>query len=117
MKRIPIKVARELAQKYGQAIVCVVTWQPDGRQHVVTYGETREQCAWAADLGNQIKRKILGWPEEMCHAVPDRRMVSQKLDQEVPYPCSGLGCRELILSGVFCPSCQEDEREDPGCHK
>lgn len=69
-KRIPIKAAKDVADKYNlkQVILCV--W--DGElTHVVTYGKTLEDCSQAACGGNNIKR-ALGWPEELCQAEPSR---------------------------------------------
>ncbi len=78
MKRIPIRVAKRLAEELGQSTVVIVAWEgessptPTGRSHVVTYGRTVQDCEWAANLGNQIKRKILGLPEEQCQVSPVR---------------------------------------------
>lgn len=69
-KRIPIAVARRIADAQRQRQVIVVTW--DGETtHVVTYGKTLEDCRQAAEGGNRIKR-ALGWPESLCAAVPAR---------------------------------------------
>ena len=73
-KRIPIKVAKDLAKSLDVNIICLVTWDRTGRQHVVTYGSSKKECGYAAELGNKIKRSILGWPEEDCHAIPARAL-------------------------------------------
>lgn len=79
MKRIPIAVAKKLAEELGQSTVVIVAWEgessptPTGTTHVVTYGRTVEDCVWAAKLGNRIKREVLNWPEEMCNAKPRRK--------------------------------------------
>ncbi len=72
-KRIPIAEAKRIAKAHKQSIVCLVTWEREtGVQHVVTYGETKQECQWAADLGNQIKEKVLKWPKDQCDAQPAR---------------------------------------------
>jgi hypothetical protein len=74
--RLPIKAAREVAHKYGLSQVIITAW--DGqRTHVVTYGTTVEQCEQAAVGGNKIKR-WLGFPEQMCNAVPRRARTRKK---------------------------------------
>lgn len=71
-KRIPIRVAKTIADEFGQDQVIVVTWDKStGHTHVVTYGKTVEECEQAAEGGNRVKR-ALGWPEELCNAKPRR---------------------------------------------
>jgi len=69
-KRIPIKAAKEVAEKLGLRQVILVAWDGEAT-HVITYGETEEDCAQAAIGGNKIKRAI-GFPEEMTHEKPAR---------------------------------------------
>ena len=72
MKKIPIQVCKDIAKTYEQDQVILVTWdKAKNRTHVVTYGKTVKDCKEAAIGGNKVK-KTLGWPDEMCHAVPDR---------------------------------------------
>lgn len=69
-KRIPIAATKNIAKKYGQRQVILVTW--DGKTtHVVTYGTSLTDCDQAATGGNTVK-KWLGWPESLQHAVPSR---------------------------------------------
>jgi len=78
IKRIPIKVCKEISQKYKQAQVILVTWDAiEGRTHVVTYGQSLKDCEQAAIGGNKVK-KALGWPDEMCDAVPARISKTRK---------------------------------------
>lgn len=73
-KRIPIKAAVDIAKKYDQSQVIIVTFEKDtGKCHVVTYGRSLEDCKQAAKGGNFVKR-ALGWPEEMCNAKPARQI-------------------------------------------
>jgi hypothetical protein len=74
MKKIPIKAAKDIAEKYDTSIVCVIAWDAkDGSQHVTTYGKNKQECEWAAQLGNRIKREVLKWPEDQCNAKPNRK--------------------------------------------
>lgn len=66
---IPIRVASDIAKEFGLSQVVIWCVEPDGRQHVVTYGDTLENKARAADAGNRVKHAA-GWPEELQHAVP-----------------------------------------------
>lgn len=72
MKRLPIKVAKDVSRLFGLDQVCVIAW--DGtRSHVVTYGKNGEQCRQAALLGDKIKT-MLGWPDVEKHPTinPDK---------------------------------------------
>ena len=46
-KRIPIKAAREVAEKHGLRQALIIGFDGE-RVHVVTYGRTKEECALAA---------------------------------------------------------------------
>lgn len=60
-KRIPVSAAKKLAQEQRCRQVIVLAW--DGAlTHVVTYGETSEDCDQAAQGGDLIKQ-AMGWPE------------------------------------------------------
>jgi len=123
MKRIPIKMAKEAAIRYGATIVCVVAWDAEtGMQHVTTYGKSNQECEWAALLGNRIKHEILKWPEEECNASPVRLRASPQRVRRLttkPYRCSGTypDCKTMITKGVFCKACEADYDEDPDAFK
>ncbi len=69
---IPIEAAKRIADEYDQNQVIIVTFDKQtGETHVVTYGRTIEECKQAAQGGNFVK-KALGWPDSICHAVPER---------------------------------------------
>lgn len=68
-RRIPIRVLRELARAQGLSQVILLAW--DGkRSHVVTFGETVEDCDQAAQGGDRMKA-AMGWPESL-NALPSR---------------------------------------------
>ena len=70
VKRISITAAKEIADKYSQNQVVIVTFdKSENRTHVVTYGQTLEDCAQAAQGGNFVK-KALGWPDSKCQDKP-----------------------------------------------
>jgi hypothetical protein len=69
--RIPIKSVRELAVKCGLDQCIVFGWESRGKkQQVATWGRTLEDCASAAEGGNQIKT-FCGWPNSL-HTEPSR---------------------------------------------
>lgn len=73
MTRIPIKAAKDISAKYKMDQVIMITWcKKTGKTHVVTYGKTKADCVQAANGGNLIKRKILGWSDDQCLATPSR---------------------------------------------
>lgn len=69
MKRLPIRIAREVARENGLRQVILCAWDGE-RTHVVTYGVSTEDCAQAALGGNKIK-DALGWPTDL-RAEPSR---------------------------------------------
>jgi len=68
--RVPISAAREVAKQFGLRQVILVAW--DGsKSHVVTFGQTVEECDQAAQGGNIVK-KALGFPDIMCNVDTSR---------------------------------------------
>lgn len=69
MKRIPISAAKVIADRYGYDQVIVIARrvgeQPDPcDEHVTTYGRTKAHCTVAAQVGNFLKFKVMGWKQE-----------------------------------------------------
>lgn len=71
-KKIPITTAKDIANNlhYDEVIIVGCHYET-GIQHVTTYGKSVASCENAAKGGNAIK-KLLGWPEDKCNAVPKR---------------------------------------------
>lgn len=77
---IPIKVLKEISQKYGyDHIICFATKKKI--QYIATYGNTLQSCDEAAQFGDKLKDK-LGWPESL-HAIPSRVKTIQKRIKEL----------------------------------
>lgn len=71
-KRIPISTAKRICEEYGYSQVIIHAFDIEtGIQHVTTFGKSIEDCDNAAKGGNAIK-KMLGWPDELCHDKPAR---------------------------------------------
>ena len=71
-KRIPIEVAKQIANELGYTQVIIHAFDgATGIQSVCTFGKSLSDCDNAAKGGNAIK-KLLGWDEELCNAVPAR---------------------------------------------
>lgn len=64
-KHIPIAAAQRIAEQYGydQVVIIARKIDPGGNEHVTTYGIDKANCDVAAQIGNFIKHKIMGWPE------------------------------------------------------
>ena len=72
MKRLPIQAAKDIATKYDQSQVILVTWdENDEMVHAVSYGQTLTECSRAAMGANMVKR-ALGFPESKCNDKPAR---------------------------------------------
>lgn len=63
---IPVSEGERIAKKYGydQIIVIGRKVDPDGGEHVTTYGIDKENCSAAALIGDYLKYKVMGWPRE-----------------------------------------------------
>lgn len=74
MKKLPIRVARDVAKEYGQTQVIVVCWDKEAHlTHTVSYGVTVDDCRQAAQGANLV-RQALGFPDKYCHAKPIRQI-------------------------------------------
>jgi len=67
MKRIPIKAAKEVAEKYGYDQVIIIARKVGEAheahgEHCTTYGIDRKHCDAAARIGDFLKHKVMGWP-------------------------------------------------------
>jgi len=70
---IPINVAKEIAEKYDRDMIIILTVDEDSSQNIVTYGKSNSDSIKAALFGNNLKR-LLGWSEEFCNAIPSRKL-------------------------------------------
>jgi hypothetical protein len=69
--RISIKSVKDFAVKFGLDQCIVFGWEKhEKKQQVATWGRTLEDCASAAEGGNQIKT-FCGWPNSL-HTEPSR---------------------------------------------
>lgn len=66
MKRIPIAAAQRVAEQYGydQVIIIARKVGEGGGEHVTTYGVDKANCGAAAQIGDFLKYKIMGWTKE-----------------------------------------------------
>lgn len=63
MKKIPIHAAKEIAEKYGyeQVMIYARRTGEGGREHMTTYGVTKEHCSVMAKIAEFLQTKIMGW--------------------------------------------------------
>ena len=64
MKPIPIKEGKRLIEMYGYDQVVIVARAIGKGEHVTTYGIDSENCAVAAQIGDFLKYKVMGWANE-----------------------------------------------------
>ena len=67
MKPIPISAAKIIAEKYGYDQVVVIARKigKNGGEHCTTYGRDKANCDVAARIGDWLKFKVMGWPENV----------------------------------------------------
>jgi hypothetical protein len=72
LRNLPVTAAATIAGQYGMRQVIIIALNAqDDTTHVVTYGKSEKDCRLAAEAGNNLKRHM-GWPEDLCSAVPER---------------------------------------------
>jgi hypothetical protein len=61
---IPISAAKRIANDYGydQVVIVARKVDPNGGEHVTTYGIDKANCEVAARIGNFFKHELMGWP-------------------------------------------------------
>lgn len=66
MKRIPIKAAQDIAEKYGydQVMIYARKVGENGGEHMTTYGVNKANCDAMAKIANFLQIKIMGWIKE-----------------------------------------------------
>lgn len=80
-KKIPISAAKKISEEFEFPEVVIFAYDPDsGKQHVTTFGQTKEQCEDAAKAGNFLK-KALNWPDELCHAEPNLEKKIEEIEE------------------------------------
>ena len=65
-KPIPIEAGERIAKEFGydQVVIVARKVDPDGCEHVTTYGIDKAHCDVAARMGNFFKHRLMGWPEK-----------------------------------------------------
>ena len=77
-KRIPITAAKKIGEEFGYTQIIIHAYDGETEcQCVTSWGKSLDDCDNAAQGGNAIK-KLLGWPEELCNAVPNRTKKRKK---------------------------------------
>ncbi|MGK7653185.1 hypothetical protein ACSQ76_12440 [Roseovarius sp. B08] len=66
-KPIPIAAAKRIAKEYGydQVVIVARKVDPDGNEHVTTFGVDSAHCQVAARIGTALKHHLMGWPSEL----------------------------------------------------
>lgn len=64
MKAIPISVAKKIAEAYGYDQVIIIAREVGVGEHCTTYGRDKANCDAAAQIGNFLKYKVMGWEPE-----------------------------------------------------
>jgi hypothetical protein len=69
MKAIPVEAAKRIADayRYDQVIIVARKIGEGGGEHVTTYGKDKANCSVAAQIGDFLKYKIMGWKPEDVH--------------------------------------------------
>lgn len=72
MKPIPISAAEKIAKSYGYHQVVIIARSvgdgPGHGEHVTTYGVTKAHCDVAAQIGDFLKFKVMGWTQALGDA-------------------------------------------------
>ena len=81
-KPIPISKAKEVAKAYDydQVIIYARKIGEDGMEHMTTYGKDKENCDAAAQIGDFLKYKIMGWNKKQI--LDELAELGQELDED-----------------------------------
>jgi hypothetical protein len=65
-KPIPISAAERIAKEFGyhQVVIIARSVGAGGFEHVTTYGIDKANCQVAAQIGDFLKFKVMGWTKE-----------------------------------------------------
>lgn len=67
MLPIPISAAKKVADAYGYDQVVIIARRVGQGEHITTYGVDKANCDVAANIGNFLKYKVMGWVKEACN--------------------------------------------------
>ena len=62
-ERLPIKLAKDVCDKYNLMQVIVLCMDSGGTHHFITYGKDKKNCEEAGLSADRLKEQ-LDWPEE-----------------------------------------------------
>jgi hypothetical protein len=83
-EKITIARVKKWREEIDATRIVVFAIGRDGMQHVATHGETKQDAKVAADAGNRLK-SVLGWTDDLCHAVPLERICQNCRHFELDY--------------------------------
>ena len=73
---LPISLAKQISKEREFSEIIIIGYNAEtGMKVVTTYGRTTDDSIDAARTGNKIK-KMLGFPDEMCHSKPYKQKES-----------------------------------------
>ena len=72
---IPVVAARSIAEQYGwdQVVIIARKIDPNGGEHVTTYGRDKAHCDVAARCGDFLKYKVMGWHQEQAASAQETK--------------------------------------------
>jgi len=67
-----IKEVKNIREQFNFTHLVILGIKSDGKQHIATHGKTLIQAKEAANIGNQLKKK-LEWPSNISNSEPLER--------------------------------------------
>jgi hypothetical protein len=125
---VPVHAARSIAEQYGwdQVVVIARKVDPNGGEHVTTYGRDRANCDVATRIGDFLKHKVMEWAtdadaDERQHSALYRLLVERGYAQHEadriargPAPETGAcpACKgtKVVHGGFPCDVCATANR-------
>jgi hypothetical protein len=79
MKRLPIKAAKDLGQKFGLSRVLVIAVdEKEDLTHTVSWGDTKQNCGLAAMDIQKLRAVLEAQPTSLAEAVATAKRVRPK---------------------------------------
>ena len=70
---IDVKAVKQIREQLNLTHIMILGIDYDGEQCVATHGKSVADAKEAAELGNELK-KLLEWPDKLCHSKPLERI-------------------------------------------
>lgn len=100
---IPVAAAKQIATKYDYDQVIIIARKAGRNEHVTTYGKDRIHCKVAAQIGNFLKYKVMGWKKQDTPTQGSlTKLADRKGDIDITYCHMAQNRKGIVLFNLSC---------------